>query len=173
MNQLAGKGTMGGREREGMLLLFHFVGEVKNGMRRRRATYTYTYILYWLVFVLGARPLPMRVIIKHCHHLLNTHSRLATLASYPFIQYECECYSYFIMLFFKTFNLRRTWLLNFHFLYFVVFAYDVVMVPTFVVVVHVFAIFFVVLWLLSHTRSKLNRKPHAFFISRHKRASIV
>lgn len=99
MNQLVGKGTLGGREREGMLVLFHFVGEVKNGMRRRRTAYTYTYILYWLVFVLGARPVPMRVIIKHCHHLLNTHSRLATLASYPFIQYECECYSYFIMLF--------------------------------------------------------------------------
>lgn len=46
MNQLVGKGTLGGREREGMLLVFHFVGEVKNGMRRRRTTYTYTYILY-------------------------------------------------------------------------------------------------------------------------------
>lgn len=90
------------------MLLFHFVGEVKNEMRRRRPTHIYIYILYWFMFVLGARPLPMRVIIKHCHHLLNTHDLPLAYYSFNANAMLLIFHNAFLAQFvFKTFNLKH------------------------------------------------------------------
>lgn len=125
-------------------------------------TYIHTYVLYWLVFVLGARPLPMRVIIKHCHHLLNTHSLHTRVVPIHSVR------MWMLLIFHNAFSSKHLTLVAFDYWIFIfytlLFLLMMVMVPTFVVVVHVFAIFFVVLWLLSHTHAQNLIENHMPFL---------
>lgn len=76
------------------MLLFHFVGEVKNEMRRRRPTHIYIYIV--LVYVC-ARSAPTAYACDYkTLSSFTQHSRLATRV--PIHSMRMLCYSYFIML---------------------------------------------------------------------------